>query len=123
MAHEACTGIGTKAWVNSVLVSTGTGKVEQDGTLEVEVDNEAAGTLKGRHIDSGQTLSGDCRAAAGELRIITLTRSGGGTSVTYTGTSVPTGPGYTIVRGTYIKVSTTALTTETGDWTAEKPGD
>ena len=125
MAHEACTGIGGQAWRNSVLVSS-TGNVEQDGRLDVEVDNETTGTLKGRHVNTGQTLSGDCRAGAGVLRIITLTRSGGGATVTYTGMSAPTGTGHTIVRGTYIKVTVNALNalaTETGDWSAEKPGD
>ena len=64
MAHEACTGIGGRAWRNSVLVSS-TGNVEQDGRLDIEVDNETTGTLKGRHVNTGQTLSGGLAPAPG----------------------------------------------------------
>jgi len=137
MAHEACTGTGNKAWTNSVLVSHQTGTIVADGSLEVELKDPShpeTGELKGRH-SSGDPLMGTCTPLIGQLSNIMLTRRNANGSLTYTGTSVPISGGHLIFRGSYVQLTNVTVVGETGanedilvasdsgDWTAQKPGD
>lgn len=124
MPQDDCVG----TWVKSVRVSSITDIAEVDaGVFVVEL---VGGVLTARYVvgSVSQTISVRCVPDKNH-DILTLIRTEGSSVITYSGRviPVPSETVHVIQRGTYVIASlddmTNIDTADTGDWSAEKPGN
>src|ERR1700755_3226504 len=124
MPQDDC--IGT--WIKSVRVSSLTDDTEVDaGKFVVELVN---GVLSARYVVGtvSQTISVRCDPDK-KHDILTLSRTEAGKVITYSGRVIfiPSENVHVIQRGTYVSVSSDDITNidaaDTGDWSAENPGN